>query len=215
MPAARKLRAVTEREGNPSREPVPQGVRLPPKAPDEPAWLEPFPAVKLGSKPSRPPARPATPPKTAGDAELEGFRFAKLAWLIEAFAHRAEVREYEARKRLQAEAIRCRAIARATWHEIVPWLDSQGLLSQIDAGQLKEFCVAQARIDQAERDITTRGLNIPGDRGEAKNGSVTIANQYREKSRPLVGDFGLTPLARDKINPRNPDGPGKGSPFDV
>jgi len=46
---APKLRAVREREGNPGKRPLPQGVRLPPEVPAEPTWAQVFPADPRGS----------------------------------------------------------------------------------------------------------------------------------------------------------------------
>ena len=37
---APKLRVVAEREGNPGKRPLPEGVRLPPAVPREPAWAQ-------------------------------------------------------------------------------------------------------------------------------------------------------------------------------
>lgn len=215
MPKPRRLQAVKEREGNPGKEAIPQGVRLPPEAPPEPNWREAFPLVTIGPAPGEAPPRPARLTKAASDIERATHAQVYLSWVMESFEHRQEVRGFAERRRLKAESLRARAVASRTWREIVPWLHSQQLLSRIDADQLMTYCVGTARIDQAERDITWRGLNVPGERGLVKNGSVTIANQYRDKIRPLVEAFGLTPLARDRLSPREADGPQGASPFDV
>lgn len=215
MPAHRRLAAVRERDGNPSREPIPSGVRLPAEAPAEPNWKETFPAVFLGKKPGAAPPRPTRPGKDAEAEDKLAYSRIYLAWVMEASFHYQEVREYEERKRLKAESLRCRVIASDTWRFIVPWLDSQHLIAKIDVDELEAYCIGRARIDQAERDITRRGLNVPNERGMVKNGSVTIRTAYRTDLRPLIEAFGLTPLARDKISPRDPDGPETSSPFDV
>jgi len=54
---APKLRAVKEREGNPGKRPLPQGVRLPPAVPAEPPWPSVFPPTRDGSERLRKVAR--------------------------------------------------------------------------------------------------------------------------------------------------------------
>lgn len=202
MPRKAQLHAVREREGNTQRRPIPKSVKLPPAAPSEPDWAQPFPRVPQLKKPGPAPRAPARPPKGASEEETTAHRLARLAWMMDLYAHHEEVRAFDGRKRLQAEALRCRRIAREVWRAIVPILDAQGLLATADAGALKDHCVLQARIDQGERDITTRGTWVEGERGAVKNPSTTFVNQCRDKDRPNLADFGLTPGARDKLNPR-------------
>lgn len=207
-----KLAVVREREGNQEKRPIAEGVKLLPKAPDEPDWSQMFPKIEVGKKPGRAPAAPSRPARGSSDEERTGYRLAKLAWLIELYDHRAQVREWEERKRLSAEATRCRGIAAKVWAHLVPLLDSQGILAEADAGAMADHCVLQARLDQAERDITRNGIWLPGERGAQKNPSTTFANQCREKDRPHILDFGLTPGARDKLNPRK-GGDEQGNPL--
>jgi P27 family predicted phage terminase small subunit len=215
VPQPRRLAAIREREGNVRHMPIPAGVRLPAEAPVEPDWKATFPIVYLGKKPGAAPPRPPRPGKDAEPEERVAYGMAYLAWTIETNYHRQELREYDTRRRLKAEALRCRAVASATWRFITPWLDSQHLIAQVDGAELEAYCTGVARIDQAERDLTRRGLNVPNERGMVKNGSVTVRTAYRTDLRPLIEAFGLTPLARDKISPRDPDSPEGGSPFDV
>lgn len=49
---APKLRAVREREGNPGKRPLPEGVRLPPEIPAEPDWRAVFPMDPWGRGPA-------------------------------------------------------------------------------------------------------------------------------------------------------------------
>ena len=207
----RKLRAVSEREGNPSKRPLPDGIRFAPEAPDEPIWAEPFPDVEVGRKPGRAPTAPRRPPpKGASDEERTAYRLAHLAWVMEMLEHKAEVRAYDDRKRLQAEAVRARKIAHEMWTSLIQLLDSQGIVAVVDRGALADHCILSARIEQAERDITQRGVWVMGERGAVKNPSTTFVNQCREKDRPYLADFGLTPAARDKLNPRGGDDPTPG-----
>lgn len=159
------MHAVREREGNTQRRPIPKSVRLPPAAPAEPDWTQPFPLPPLAGK----------------DA-----------------------------KRLRAEARRCREIARKTWRALVPILDAQGVLAEVDGAALKDHAVLVARIDQAERDITLHGVWTVGERGAVKNPAITYLNQCRSNDRPYQQEFGLTPGARDRLNPRDGGDDGDG-----
>lgn len=210
---APKLAIVEEREGNPGHRPIHHGVRLEPIAPDEPDWAEIFPEVPLGRKPKPPPAGPGRLRANATDLEKEAHAQVRLAHAFVVSAYHQDLRDYEARKQIRSEARRCREVAAARWAEMIRPLDAQGILARIDEHELRDAAVLMARLDQAERDISRRGLNVEGSRGIAKNPSVTAANGFREKLRAHVQDFGLSPLARDRLNPRE-GGDGQDSDFD-
>jgi P27 family predicted phage terminase small subunit len=116
-------------------------------------------------------------------------------------------------RRLSAEAARARARASREWQTVVPVLDAMGLLAQIDATVLEDWCTLVARLDQCERDITRRGLIMADGR---RNSSTMAAQGIRQRMGRIEGQLGLTPVARDQMrgNPREA-GNGEGSPFDV
>lgn len=148
MPTVAKLAIVKEREGNPGKRPIQQGVRLEPKAPPEPAWTDIFPGNK-------------------------------------------------------EEAARCRKVAGQIWGLLVAQMDSQGLLSVLDEPALRKICVYEAMFDQATRDIARRGFMVKGYRGEmVRNPSTMTLSQASAVLPGLYREFGMTPLARDRLNPR-------------
>lgn len=202
---APKLRAVKELEGNPGRRPIKPGVKLPPASPSEPDWLQTFPAIRTRRKPAPPPPGPGRLRKDATDVEREAHAYAKSAHLAEVLHYREELRVWENTARLRAESARCREVARAAWREIVPVLDAIGILSLVDAQQIADYCICVARIDQCERDLATRGLWIQSDRQPVRNPTATILHQFRRELAGHVADFGLSPLARDRLNMPEPD----------
>lgn len=213
VPRVAKLKIVKEREGNLGHRPIEPGLRLPPEAPPEPEWLETFPPIKVGRKPAKPPALPSRPGRPRGDTdpvEHAAYVQAHLAGLLEHFAYHAALRQHEELVQLRAEAVRCRLVARTVWREIVPALDAQGLLARIDGRRLKRCCELEARIDQAERDISRRGLNVEGERGLAKNPSVSALHGFGTAAKELAAEFGLSPLHRDRLNPREGSDDGDG-----
>jgi P27 family predicted phage terminase small subunit len=114
----------------------------------------------------------------------------------------------------QAVNRRAREVARREWRRVAPVLKHSAGLAEVDATLLHDYCVCVARIDQCEREISTGGLLIKGERGWQKNGATTIVGQYRTQLRSYIGELGLSPSARTRLTP--PKGPGddEGDPFD-
>ncbi|EOT05420.1 hypothetical protein K530_03639 [Streptomyces noursei CCRC 11814] len=69
----------------------------------------------------------------------------------------------------------------------------------MDHTTVKDLCVCVARIDQAERDLSERGLMVTAERGTVKNGASTIAGQYRTQLARYIRELGLSPSARIAI----------------
>nr|WP_237418983.1 P27 family phage terminase small subunit [Kitasatospora sp. SID7827] len=82
---------------------------------------------------------------------------------------------------VQEANLRCREVASAERRRIVPVLEVAAWLGEVDHSTVKDLCVCVARIDQAERDLSTRGLIVTAERGTVKNGAATIAAQYRSQ----------------------------------
>lgn len=109
-----------------------------------------------------------------------------------------------------AEDVRqARRDARAEWRRVVPVLDGLGLLTQVDALTLTDYCVCWARLVQCERALSSEGLvvevwQLDAD-GETvrtairRNPKSTTANQYRSQLRFYVGELGLGPSSRGRL----------------
>ena len=179
-------------EGNPGHEAVAAlagGLKLKPEAPAEPDWSEWFP-VKSGVVVPR-----KRPKETAAQTRAREDAAALRRWL-------------------DSENRWGRAEASKAWRRVVDVLDAQGLLASLDLFLLSDLCVTWVRVQQAERDISTNGLRQRGERGWQRNGSITTAKAYRDHFRFLVGQFGLSPVARDGM-PGDGSDEDAGSPFDV
>lgn len=100
---------------------------------------------------------------------------------------------------------RARMVARREWQRVVPVLRHTAGLAEVDAQILADYCICVARVDQCERDISTRGMLIEGERGWQKNGSTTVAGQYRQQLRSYIGELGLSPSARGRLTPPKDD----------
>lgn len=95
--------------------------------------------------------------------------------------------------------IRCRGVASEEWRRIVPILEVAAGIGEVDHTTVKDLCVCVARIDQAERDLSERGLIVIAERGTVKNGAATIAGQYRTQLARYIRELGLSPSARTSI----------------
>lgn len=109
---------------------------------------------------------------------------------------------------------RAREVARREWRRVVPVLKVAAGLGAVDATILHDYCVCVARLDEAERDISTRGALVLGERGWQKNGYTTIAAQLRTQLARYIGELGLSPSARTRLAPAKKGGEGDdGDPF--
>lgn len=100
---------------------------------------------------------------------------------------------------------RCRAVASREWRRVVPVLKIAVGLGEVDTTVLKDYCIAAARIDQCERELSENGLLVMGERGWQKNGATTIAGQYRSQLSRYIRELGLSPSARTAITSPEPD----------
>jgi P27 family predicted phage terminase small subunit len=117
-------------------------------------------------------------------------------------------------KDVQAANRRAREIARREWRRVVPVLKHSAGLADVDAQLVHDFCVCVARLDQCEREISTGGLLIQGERGWQKNGATTIAGQYRAQLKVYIRELGLSPSARASFTPPKGGDDDDGDPFD-
>lgn len=100
---------------------------------------------------------------------------------------------------VESANVRCRDVASAEWRRVVPVLEVAAGIGEVDRTTVKDLCVCVARIDQAERDLSERGLMVTAERGTVKNGAATIAGQYRTQLARYIRELGLSPSARTAI----------------
>jgi P27 family predicted phage terminase small subunit len=117
-------------------------------------------------------------------------------------------------KDVQSANRRAREVARREWRRVVPVLRYAAGLAEVDATLLLDYCVCVARLDQCERELSTTGLLILGERGWQKNGATTIASQYRAQLKVYIRELGLSPSARASFTPPKGGDDDDGDPFD-
>lgn len=189
------------KEGNPGNRPkerLESGLRLEAIAPPEPDWQEWWPPVRVRTVNQL--KRIHTLKSLEGQlAHIEDNRkrdqLARLRqeWLVS--------RDRDADQRAQKVNRRAREIARQTWRRVVPILERQALVAEVDADVLRDYCICVAQLDECIRNVSELGIWQRGERGAMKNPATTVANQLRQSIKFYVGQLGLTPIARDALSP--------------
>ncbi|MFD5555381.1 phage terminase small subunit P27 family [Streptomyces sp. NPDC127068] len=110
-----------------------------------------------------------------------------------------EVFKFSSDSAVESANVRCRDVASQEWRRIVPVLEIAAGIGEVDYTTVKDTCVCVARLDQAERDLSERGLMVTAERGTVKNGSATIAAQYRTQLARYIRELGLSPSSRAAI----------------
>jgi P27 family predicted phage terminase small subunit len=99
--------------------------------------------------------------------------------------------------------------AKNEWFRVVPELQRLGLLTVVDLMPLAAYCDAFSRWVTAERlltamadkDATTKALLLKGAAGNAvANPLVKLARCAAADMVHFAGEFGMTPLARSRLN---------------
>jgi P27 family predicted phage terminase small subunit len=109
------------------------------------------------------------------------------------------------------------AQARASeeWRRVVPVLIRSSGLADIDRAVVLDYCVTVVRLEQCERRISAEGLIVEGQRGPCRNPLTTVAAQYRTQLKTYVGELGLSPSARGRLDTPGAGGDGDDDdPFD-
>jgi P27 family predicted phage terminase small subunit len=95
--------------------------------------------------------------------------------------------------------------AREEWKRLAPKLYAAGLLTELDTTALAALCVAQATWREASRKIAEEGSTVPGPGGVLRTSPwVRIANQALQQVRLFAGEFGMTPVARQRVKVEPP-----------
>lgn len=102
--------------------------------------------------------------------------------------------------------------ARAVWHELAPLLLNLGTLSTADGVALEALCNQIVYLRMAQESIDKDGIILQSKYGPVKNPAVNIADITLKQIRSLLGEFGLTPAARTRIQSNNAEAE---SPFAI
>jgi P27 family predicted phage terminase small subunit len=96
-------------------------------------------------------------------------------------------------------------LARRMWGELIPLLQSMGVLTRIDRNSLIRYCTYWSRWVKAEQWLAKHGTSYPIRDGNGKTKSIGQFPQVSEASKlgmllaRLEQEFGMTPSARSRI----------------
>src|SRR5208337_264989 len=103
--------------------------------------------------------------------------------------------------------------AREEWCRITRELDALGLISNLDRAALAIYCDAYARWVETSEKLKQSGLLVKSPTGfPVQSPYLAIVNKTVEQMRAFVGEFGMTPSSRSRIEAAPPaDNPAQGS----
>src|SRR3954470_6373028 len=103
-------------------------------------------------------------------------------------------------------------VAKREWERITMLLSQVGLMAQLDMAGVAAYCVSYSRWADAEKRVAKHGTIVlsPDKKFPMKSPYLCIAESAMESMRKLLGEFGLTPAARARVQvekkPANPGG---------
>lgn len=100
-------------------------------------------------------------------------------------------------------------IARDEWRRLVVVLQGAGMLTNADRTCLAMYCQVYGRWVTAERKVSRQGTVVKTKTGyPIQNPQLAVATRAFEQLRSLMGELGLSPASRSRINA---DGPPPGA----
>lgn len=107
------------------------------------------------------------------------------------------------------------ARAAGEWARVVPLLAVTAGLADVDRVIVQDYCLCVARLEECERRISLDGLVVMGQRGECRHPLTSVAAQYRTQLKTYIGELGLSPSARGRIEPPGVGDGDEGNPFGI
>ncbi len=92
--------------------------------------------------------------------------------------------------------------ARKEWNLVGSILLRMRVLSEVDLSALAAYATIYGRWQEAERDITRKGIMVrpaPGSKMLVQNPMLAVANKCLQQMVQFLGEFGLTPSSRTRI----------------
>ncbi len=100
------------------------------------------------------------------------------------------------------------------WKRVVPQLVADRKIAAHELQTVEAYCVAVARMREAEAALQLYGLTFESDSGPKRRPETTILKENIEAARRLAAELGLTPASRGK-NSGGARGDGEASEFGV
>ncbi|MCK9928792.1 phage terminase small subunit P27 family [Frankia sp. Mgl5] len=101
----------------------------------------------------------------------------------------------------------------AEWQRVAPELQRLALTKPIDAGALTAYCLAWARMVDAQAIVARDGLLLDGKQGLVTHPAVRLVEAASKELRAWASEFGLTPAAETKVGAKADDHQEDDDPF--
>lgn len=103
--------------------------------------------------------------------------------------------------------------ALAEWRRVAPELQRLQLTKPIDSGALTAYCLAWARLVDAQAIVERDGLLYEGKQGLVSHPALRVVESASKELRAWAAEFGLTPAAEAKVGATKDDGQEDDDPF--
>lgn len=91
-------------------------------------------------------------------------------------------------------------IAREEWERVLPVLEKNKVLTEMDVSALEAYCRAYSILRTASEDIKENGLLTVGDNGiPYQNANLKIVTEYSKIVKGYLQEFGMTPASRTRV----------------
>lgn len=91
--------------------------------------------------------------------------------------------------------------AKREWKRLAPELEKLGLLTIVDGTAFANYCLAYARLREAEETIKREGMVITTEKGyKMPHPAVKIAEKAQQIIKAFCSEFGLTPSSRSRMS---------------
>lgn len=102
-------------------------------------------------------------------------------------------------------------IAKEEWARVLPVLEKNKVLTEMDVSALEGYCRAYSILREASEDIKEIGLLVTGDNGISyQNPNLKIVTEYSKIVKGFLQEFGMTPASRTRVKVEK-EGKGKSS----
>jgi P27 family predicted phage terminase small subunit len=104
-------------------------------------------------------------------------------------------------------------VALDEWHRVLPELQRLQLTKALDRAALTAYCLAVARLHEAQRILSAEGLLHEGSQGRSRHPALIIAENASKEIRAWANEFGFTPSAENRMTVATPDENTDDNPF--
>jgi P27 family predicted phage terminase small subunit len=106
------------------------------------------------------------------------------------------------------------AHGKSEWRRVLPQLVADRKIAAHELQTVEAYCVAVARMREAEEALQAHGLTFMSDSGPKRRPETTILKENIEAARRLAAELGLTPASRGK-NAGGARGEGEADEFGI